>query len=271
MNRRLSLLSWLPVLAWCATGCVTVYQPLVSLQRPAVINTDKNNFEGLKLRFKCIPTDYTDSGDSEVLCQNLRTLFDNQGAKVDLEVPDSDIPKPDEDEAIKPDLIVELTSRQLHTENSALQWVLFYASLTMIPAVTEATFSQDIILRDTDGFLLGQDSLQGRFVRYVGLGYWAINGLMDLIVRDKSEKLTGDNAKLDFSRDFYGQLSQLVFHARMKQLVLRNFDGPMPGTVAPAKAAAPKEDPNAPMVPLLPGFPFPPPTAPPPPRNPAKL
>jgi len=258
------------VLAFCATGCVTVYQPLVSLQRPAVINPDHNNFEGLKLLLKCLPTDYTDSGDSEILCQNLRTLFDNQGAQVELEVPDSDVPKPDE-EAAKPDLIVELTSRQLHSENSALQWALCYASFTLIPAVTEATFAQDVILRDTDGFLLGQDSLQGRFVRYFGLGYWAINGLMDLIVRDKSEQLTGSAQKEEFSRDFYGQLSQLVFHARMKQLVLRNFDAPMPNSAEAVKAAAPKEDPNAPMVPLLPGFPFPPPTAPPLPKNPAKL
>ena len=213
------------VLAWALSGCVTVYQPLVSLQRPAVINPEHNNFDGLRLMLRCLPTEYTDSGDSEILCQNLRTLFENQGAQVEVEVPESDLPRREET-AAPPDLVIELTSRQLHSENSALQWALCYASATLIPAVTEATFSQDVILRDSDGFLLGQDALQARFVRYFGLGYWAINGLMDLIIRPKEEQLTGGAAKKDFSRDFYAQLSQLTLHARMRQLVLRNFEPP---------------------------------------------
>jgi hypothetical protein len=218
-------------LALVFSGCVTVYQPLLALQRPAVINPEQNNFDGLRLMLRCSPTDYTDSGDSEILCQNLRTLFENQGAKVEVEVPESDLPRREE-AASRPDLVIELSARELHTENSALLWTLCYASATLIPAVTEATFAQDVVLRDADGFLLGSDSLQARMVRYFGLGYWAINAVMDLIVRPKEEQLTGNAAKNDFSRDFYGQLSQLAFHARMKQMVLRSFE-PVAPTAAP--------------------------------------
>ena len=232
MPLRISQRLGLPTALVCLlSGCVTVYQPLVSLQRPQVINPEHNNFDGLRLMLRCLPTDYTDSGDSEILCQNLRTLFANQGAQVEVEVPESDLPAREEGTQ-RPDLVIELSSRMMHSENSALQWMLFYASATLIPAVTEATFSQDVVLRDADGFLLGQDSLQGRFVRYVGIAYWGINWLMDLIVRDKDEQLTGNAAKTDFSRDFYGQLSQLAFHARMKQMVLRSFEPPTP-TAAP--------------------------------------
>ncbi len=215
-------------LAGSLCGCVTVYQPLVALQRPAVINPELNNFEGLRLMVRCLPSDYTDTGDSEVLCQNIRTLFANQGAEVELEVPEGDLPTREEP-AARPDLVLELTSRAVHSENSSLQWLLFYASATLIPAVTEETFAQEVVLRDADGFLLGSDSLQGRFIRYVGLGYWGINALIDLIVRPKDEQLTGNAAKADFSKDFYGQLSQLAFHARMKQKVLRSFE-PLAGT-----------------------------------------
>ena len=93
---------------------------------------------------------------------------------------------------------MELSSRMLHSENSTILWILCWASATLIPAVTESTFSQEVVLRDADGFLLGSDSLQARMVRYFGLGYWGINGLMDLVVRDKDEQLTGGAAKTDF-------------------------------------------------------------------------
>ncbi len=194
--------------ASATSGCVTVYQPLTALQRPRVINPEHKNFDGLRLMLRCIPSEDTDSGDSEILCQHLSTLFVNQGAEVELEVPESDLPLR-EDAAARPDLIIELTSRMLHSENSTLQWMLCYASATLIPAVTEATFVQDVLLRDADGFLLGSDALQARFIRYFGVAYWGINKLMDLIVRPKEEALTGDAAKADFSRDFYGQVAQL--------------------------------------------------------------
>ena len=229
-------------------GCVTVYQPLVSLQRPTVINPELNNFDGVKLMIRCLPSDYTDSGDSEVLCSNMRGLFEAQGAKVEVEVPESDLPERDPS-AVKADLVIELKSKEMHSENSALLWILCYASATLIPAVTEATFSQDVVLRDTDGFLLASDVLQGRFIRYFGLGFWGINSLMDLIVRSPEEKLTGSaTPKKDFSRDFYAQLSQLTFQARMRSMVLRSFDpnakvGPTDGPAKSPAAAKPAAQP----------------------------
>ncbi len=40
------------------SGCVTVYEPLVSLQRPVVIDPEVGNFEGQHLLVRCIPGDY---------------------------------------------------------------------------------------------------------------------------------------------------------------------------------------------------------------------
>ena len=244
------------LLALVLPGCVTVYQPLVTLQRPAVINPELANFEGLTLMVRCLPTDYTDSGDSEALCQNVRTLFANQGAKVEVEVPESDLPLRNPADA-KADLVIELSSRRLHYENSALLWTLFYATATLIPAVTEATFAQDVVIRDTDGFLLASEVLQGRFIRYIGLGFWGINKLMDLIVRTPEEQLTGDQAKVDFSRDYYAHLSQLALQGRMRAMVLRSFEqtarsggaAPAPAP-APAKPGPPPASGPAPAAPL---------------------
>ena len=93
---------WLPplVLAVACSGCVTLYEPLVGLSRPSVLNPELNNFDGLHLMVRCIPSDYTDSGDSEVLCSNLKNLFANQGAEVEVQVPDSDLPPEDGDDLV---------------------------------------------------------------------------------------------------------------------------------------------------------------------------
>ncbi|MBL8957391.1 MAG: hypothetical protein JNK82_41845, partial [Myxococcaceae bacterium] len=109
-------------------------------------------------------------------------------------------------------------------------------------------------------------TLQARFIRYFGLAFWAVNGLLDLIVRPKGEGLIGNNHKTDFSRDFHGQMSQLAFHATMRAKVLKSFEGegePKPAP-APGAPAAPAVKPR----PAAPGQPAPrarPPATPPPP------
>lgn len=244
-------MSWryFPILVALLSGCVTVYEPLVGLSRPSVINPELANFDGVNLKVRCIPSDYTDTGDSEVLCNNVKLMLSNQGAHVETEVPEADMPPP-EDEQKQPDLILELASRLVHSENSALVWALFYATFTIFPAITDATFSQDVVLKDSEGFLPGQDKLEGRFTRYVSLVYWGINALADLILRPKEERITAGATKNDFSRDFYGQISQATFHALMRQKVLKGFDEPPPapsettGPVAPQQGR-PKPGPAA--------------------------
>jgi hypothetical protein len=99
-------------------------------------------------------------------------------------------------------------------------------TLTLVPAITEFTFAQEVTILDSSGFQLASDTLQGRFVRYCGVGLWAVNSALDLLVRSDAEELTGDAPKKDFSRDFHGQLSQLAFNARMRSLVMRGFEEP---------------------------------------------
>jgi hypothetical protein len=216
------------LLALLSSGCVTVYQPLVSLQRPVVVDPQIANFEGQRVLVRCIPGDYLQPSDAVQLCRNVRTLFANQGAEVDVEIPRPGASARDEQGGPKADLIIDLKARLVHEENSALLWTLSGLTFTLVPAITEFTFAQEVTILDSSGFQLASDTLQGRFVRYCGVGLWAVNGALDLLVRSDAEDLTGDSAQKDFSRDFYGQLSQLAFNARMRSLVIRGFEEPAP-------------------------------------------
>lgn len=217
------------LLAILSSACVTVYQPLVSLQRPVVVDPRIANFEGQRMLVRCIPGDYLEPDDSEQLCRNVRTLFTNQGAQVEVEVPRVGMSARGEQGGPKADLIIDLKARLVHEESSALMGVLSGLTFTLVPAISEFTFAQDVLIRDSSGFQLASDTLQGRFVRYSGVGVWAVNGALDLLVRSEAEQLTGDAAKKDFSRDFHGQLSQLAFNARMRSLVMRSFEEPPRG------------------------------------------
>lgn len=225
------LLPWL-VLA-LGPGCVTVYQPLSALQRPVIVDPQHPNFEGTRMLVRCIPNDVLPPGDAEQLCRQVGTLFRNQGAVVESEVPrEGRGGRVEEPESGKPELIVDLKSRRLH-ENDRF-WLAFLsaATFTLVPAISEHSFSQEITVRDASGSLLASDILESRFIRYSGIGVWGVNWILDLAVRNDDEDLTGDVAKRDYSRDFYGQVSQLAFNARVRARVLRNFE-PAPNPPPP--------------------------------------
>jgi hypothetical protein len=232
----------LPLLA----GCVTVYQPLRSLQRPVAIDTGMSNFEGQRVLVRCASNDYLDKADALRLCSSVSAVLGNQGAVVELETAGSGPAgvhgAPDSGSAAQPvagpQLIVELKARLVHSDNSPLLWVLSLGTATLLPAVTEHTFSQDVLVRGADGFVLASDNIQARFVRYFGLGAWAANSLLDLLVRSESEKLTGSAANQEFSRDYYGHLSQLLLHAKLRAQMLRDLDAPPPSRQPQAAAAA---------------------------------
>lgn len=204
----------LPItLALGASGCVTVYQPLRSLHRPVVVNTEENNFEGLHMKVRCPAGAFVKNSEAQRLCRKVERLFANQGALIDLA-----------DAKEKSDLIVDIESRLLADDTDRLFSVLCILSFTLIPWTTDTSLAQDITIRDGDGFVLASDSFQARFVSYFGLAVWAVNGLLDLIVRPPGEKLVGDAQRAVVSKDFYSQLSQLAFHARTRALVQRNFE-----------------------------------------------
>ncbi|HVG63319.1 MAG TPA: hypothetical protein VNA24_32440 [Hyalangium sp.] len=212
-----------------SSGCVTVYQPLVSLQRPVVVDPRIANFEGQRMLVRCIPGDYLEPGDADQLCRNVRSLFTKQGAQVEVEVPRAGMSARGEQDGPKADLIIDLRARLVHEESSALMGVVSGLTLTLVPSISEFTFAQDVTIRDSSGFQLASDTLQGRFIRYNGIGVWAVNSALDLLVRSDEEELTGDAPKKDFSRDFHRQLSQLAFNAHMRSWVMRGFEEPPRG------------------------------------------
>lgn len=195
------------------SGCVTVYQPLQTLQRPVVVDTEQANFEGLRVQVRCPPGQFSKGGDAQRLCRKVQHAFTNQGA---LTEPGT--------AATKPDLIIDLESRLLNFETDRLMSVLCVLSLTLIPWVSDTSIASDVTIRDGDGFVLASDSLHARFVNYFGLAVWASNALIDLIFREPEERLTGNAPKEEISRDFYSQISQLALHARTRALVLRHFE-----------------------------------------------
>ena len=213
------------------SGCgVTVYQPLSGLQRPAIVDPRLANFEGMRLLVRCFPGDYASVQDSDLLCRKVGTLFRNQGAQVQTDLRRSNRSP---QEAFRPDLIIELSSRLLHKESSGPLWAVTVLTLSLVPAYAEYSVAQDVTIRDASGFLLASDSLKARFIEYYGAGIWSVNWALDTLVRSPEEKLSGDAPAQDFSRDFYAQLSQLAFNARVRSDVLRSFEPPAQTGSAP--------------------------------------
>lgn len=226
------------VLASLGTGCITVYQPLTSLQRPVVVDSRLPNFEGAKLKVRCHAGDDLPQGDAQALCRRLGTLFRNQGAEVDTEVPLSGRAVSQSPDEVKADLVLDVRSRLVHQDSSNLLVLLAYMTATIIPVYSEYSFEQEVTVRDATGSLLASDKYQSRFVEYVGAGVWTVNWVLDLLVRPPEEEIAGDVAKKEFSRDLYGQLSQLMFNAKVRSQVLSEFNAPAPPGVPPAAPAA---------------------------------
>ena len=198
------------------------------LHRPVVIDPQAANFVDVRLGVVCPPGGAVSAAEAQLLCDRVGKLFEVQGATVTTgatrgrdERPIGDEPAAAAGPAQTTDLVLELRSREVHTSNDPLSWVVCLATGTLVPAVTETTFAQDIVIRDGTGFLLASDSLQGRIVRTFGVGTWLGNGLLDLVWRKKADELTEKAMTADLSADLYTQLSQILFNAKMRWQVLR--------------------------------------------------
>jgi len=214
-------------------GCVKVYQPVSGLSQPVVVDPRLANFQDVRLAVYCPPGDLVNAVEARALCRKVGILFENQGAQVttyttDRRVGDNSLGDELRDdsadasiEAPPIDLSLELRGREVQAGNDHLSWVLFIATFTLVPGVTEFTFAQDVVVRDANGFLLASDSMQGRIVRYAGAGTFVTNKILDLIWRDEEDHIIGDKPHSELSADFYGQLSQLTFNAKMRWQVLQ--------------------------------------------------
>jgi hypothetical protein len=230
---------WL-VVALISMGCVTVYQPLVSLQRPIAVDPAwSNTFTGTKLLVRC---HQSDGVEADALCRNLRTAFSKQGATVSTEVVRQQGRSAMTPNADPPQFVMDVTSRRVSQSGSGLSTLLCIATFTIVPQVEEYAFAQDVTVRDAQGFILAQQTFQERFVESFGIGVWAINGLLDLVVRPKDEQVTGDRYKEEFSKDLHGHLAQVLYNATVRARVMRSFEPEpalKPGGVLPPKGAAP--------------------------------
>lgn len=207
---------------------MTVYEPMSGLHRPNVIDTGIANFQDVRLAIYCPPGDMLNPSEAASLCRKVGLLFENQGALVSTSIQDNRLRDDGatqvegaEAAAVSTDLVLELRAREIHESNDPLSWLLCVGTFTLVPAITEYTFAQDVVIRDGSGFVLESDTLHGRIVRRFGAGTWAVNKTLDLIWRDEHEELTGDIAKRELSNDLYQQLSQLVFNAKMRWEVLQ--------------------------------------------------
>lgn len=217
------------------SGCVTVYQPLQTLARPVALDITEANFEGLKVLVRCPAGEFVKAGDAKRLCNKIQRVFTNQGALTEggllsakparrSQDPEPQAAAPGMPASPKVDLIIDLKGRLLHFDIDKLMGALCVVSLTLVPCVSDTSLAQDVTIRDGDGFVLATDSFQARFVSYFGLAMWAVNGLLDLLVRAPEDRLIGNAQKAEVSDDFYSQLSQLALHARMRSLTQRNFE-----------------------------------------------
>lgn len=213
------------VLLACLTGCVHSYQPISGLHRPVAIDIGAPNFTDLDLTVRCLSGPLVRPSEARLLCDRVGKLFENQGARVTTEtergVGEEPIEETPTAEAPRTDLLIQLSARVIHKNNDPFSWILCFATATLVPAVTESTFAQDVIVRDGTGFLLVQDTMEGRLVRTFGLGTWAGNKLLDWVWRPKEEELNDKATHAALSADLYRQLSQLVFNAKMRWEVLR--------------------------------------------------
>lgn len=216
------------MLGLALSGCSRmIYQPMSGLHRPIAIDTQAANFVATAIDLKCSSDPALGEADVRKTCRRLKRLFERQGAQVTMRTafdkPDRDA----DDDAVSPEdaprrpggvqLFIELHAQQLHAQSS----LPFFWDHT-----ADFTFAQDVTIRDATGFLLARDRLTGRFVRHLA---WPWQ----------------DDDAIPFSRDFYGQISQLAFNARMRWTVTQP---PVPAAARP-QDSPPKAPPKSPASP----------------------
>ena len=183
----------------------------------------QDNFAGQTILVRCFPEANLNVTHAQLLCRKLGKLFSNQGADVQTVVPsERDTGGTDAAQGL-PNLTIDTKVRLVSEKSSVLLFIASVWTFSLVPDISEFTFAHDVVIRDREGFALATTTLQSRFIRYVGLGVWGVNGMLDWLVRPKDEELGGNVAPQEFSRDLYRQLTQLTFTAMMRSQVMRSF------------------------------------------------
>jgi hypothetical protein len=249
------------------SGCITLYEPMGSLQRPTLLNPADPTFAGSRILLRCLPGEDLPPDYAEKVCRNLSQSLRNQGADTETIVPRA----LDEGQGrlafdgVGADFTIEVGSKTEHHHDYPDMAVAAVLTLTAIPAIEEETYAQQITVRGKNQVVLASDTMRARFVTYTGCLVWSINWLLDLAVRDDDDDLTGDIGKQMFSRDFYRQVSQLAWNARVRSDVLGLTSPTVRQASPPASSsvAVPAVPPTAPPAPSSPAPTRSPPPAPP--------
>lgn len=225
------------------SGCTaSIYHPLTGFHRPVALEPRADTFKGLNLEITCLPSETLERSDAERLCRHARRLFAEQGALVQTSTRAGAGGNPmgqaaDVQQPKGPTLKIDLSARIRRDDPNVVSWFLAIYTLTLVPAVTEHVFIQDVVVRDDSGFLLAKDTWEGRIIDYLGVGFWTVNFALDHTVREPADVVTGDACEKNFSRDFDRQLTQIVFNARARWALLQESSGPpSQGAAAPPKA-----------------------------------
>lgn len=248
---RLSLLLLGAATLTIATGCMRSYEPVSSVHRALVVDTEAPNFTDTHLNVHCVPRDLLINGRSNQLCRAVAQLFENQGAEVETisrwrppatETADGVAAEPEEEEeeATTPpravQLNVEIRARQLSKRAHPLSWLACLASFTVVPGIVETTFEQRVKVWDGENFPLLEDRSEGRILVRAGMGAWLSTRLLDQIWRKKQDRLVGMSVTKDLSKDLYTQLTQAVYRAK---LLARTVEPPPTSRVLGSTPAAP--------------------------------
>ena len=205
-----------------STAChVAVYQPLVGLGRPVLVNVYAPNFVGLRVVLTCTGDSSTKPEHASVLCSKLSGSLTSQGALVSAHAVKNDAAMPRLDEANAADLYVRVQVRQIRrSSNALLTYFSYVGTLSLVPTTAEVVAIHDVSIYDARGFLLATRTLKARIIEHIGAGYWMANWVLDKFFREPSEVMGNDAAKREYSVDLYQQLSQLVHSAHVRKLHL---------------------------------------------------
>ena len=251
------------VIVGCSS-CVTIYEPMGSLQRPTLLNPADETFAGSRILLRCVPGADLPPGDAEKVCRNLSQVMRSQGADTETSVPRAldDGQGRLAFDGVGADFTIEVSSRTEHHYDHPAMFIFMVLTGTAIPAIEEETYAQQITVRGKNQVVLASDTLRSRFVTYTGCLVWSINWLLDLGFRDDDNDLTGAIGQQTFSRDFYRQVSQLAWNARVRSDVL--------GLTAPTRRQGQSTAPPTTSVPAASTTPAPAstPTSPPPASSP---
>jgi hypothetical protein len=223
-----------------ATSCVTIYQPQRAIHRPVVVPSSPTNFEGLRVLVRCNSHEkYLPVGDAARLCGRIADDLEQQGAICEWVVPvGANFVEPSGFDGEEADLTLENREQDRPRLRLPVDGRAFCLTCSMIPTMEEYTYSQRVVVFGRDRSVLTEEVFRERFVQYTGLGIWGLNYLIDWLFRSDEDALSGDAGKKAFSRDFYGQIRQILFNARIRSEVLGLTQAPGRAAVIDVDAAA---------------------------------